>query len=365
MHRLRSKRLQLLVALYFAAFLNHVKSGAIAAEATPLRQRDWKQYPAIADFPEPAMLYALGDVHGDCDRMVELLAAARLISGVPLKPDRIQWAGGSADLVLIGDMIDKYTQSVLVLETLRALEPQVTKAGGHLVLCVGNHEAEFLASGGDSKKSAEFGQELKAIGMSGEDVAARPDAGGLGAWLRNRPVGARIGDWFFCHAGNTGGKTLPQLEAELETDLADKGYATPFLMDPNSMLEARMHPRPWWTGTSDPSLHESKKHLATTAVNSRRVPVPPTLKSDVTALGARHLVIAHQPGKIKFEKGAERKEGEMFERYGGLFFMIDTGMSRGVAGGRGALLQIHTTAAHVVAAAVYGDGKTVILWQDP
>jgi hypothetical protein len=335
-------------------------TSAFAAEATPLADREWKQFPAIADLPPAAVVYALGDVHADCDKMLSLLAAAKLISGVPTKPDQIRWTGETANLVITGDMIDKYTQSLAVLETLRALEPQAAKAGGRLVVCLGNHEAEFLAAGGDAAKNAEFGAEMKAAGISGVDVAAGRDADGLGAWLRTRPVGARIGAWFFCHAGNTGGRTLPALKADLEKDLTEKGYETPLLMNPNSMLEARMHPRPWWTATADPSLHDSAKHAPAHAGQST---APPALVASISALGADHLVIGHQPGKIKFDDGVERKAGEVFVHYNGLLFMIDTGMSRGAEDGRSALLRIHTTPQHVSAIAVYADGKTRVLWE--
>ena len=226
---------------------------ARAADSMPVAGRDWKLHPAIVQLPMPQTLYALGDVHGDCDRMLELLAGAKLIAAMPSRPDRVQWTAGSANLVLTGDMIDKFDQSLRVIAVLRALEPQVEKAGGRLVVCLGNHEAEFLATGGVGKKSAEFDKELTDAGISPHDVAAGRDKEGIGAWMRNLPCGAKFGDWFFCHAGNTGGKKLADLEKELETDLSVSGYATPLLIDPNSMLEARMHPRPWWEADSEPA----------------------------------------------------------------------------------------------------------------
>ncbi len=228
-----------------------------AGTSTPVVGRDWKLHPAVVQLPQPQSLYALGDVHGDYDRMVALLASNKLIADAPASPKSIVWTGGKATLVVVGDMIDKFTQSLAVLQSLRALEPQAAQAGGRVVICLGNHEAEFLADGGDGKKSAEFASELKAAGSSAGLVAAGRDADGLGAWLRDLPAGALVGDWFFCHAGNTGQRTIARLESDLEKDLAEKGFATPLLIDPNSMLEARMHPRPWWDATADPALHEA------------------------------------------------------------------------------------------------------------
>src|SRR5436305_567314 len=102
---------------------------SIGGQGTPVVGRDWKLHPAIVDLPQPEELYALGDVHGDCDRMIQVLAAAKLIAE-PSASAPLKWTGGKADLVLTGDMIDKYTQSMRVLAALRELEPQVTRAGG-------------------------------------------------------------------------------------------------------------------------------------------------------------------------------------------------------------------------------------------
>jgi hypothetical protein len=52
----------------------------------------------------------------------------------------------------------------------------------------------------------------------------------------------------------------------------------------------------------------------------------------------------------------------MYRKYGGLVFMIDTGMSRGVQAGRGALLKIDPLSPHPSATAVYADGAKTVLW---
>jgi hypothetical protein len=66
------------------------------------------------------------------------------------------------------------------------------------------------------------------------------------------------------------------------------------------------------------------------------------LRNTIAALGCKHLVIGHQPGKIDFGNHLVRKSGELFA-YEGLLFLIDTGMSRGVQNGTPALLHITTT----------------------
>ena len=78
------------------------------AVSSGVRDRDWKQHPAIVEIKPVADLYALGDVHGDYDRLVDLLTVAKLISGTPATPEAVKWSGGHAVLVCTGDFIDKY-----------------------------------------------------------------------------------------------------------------------------------------------------------------------------------------------------------------------------------------------------------------
>ncbi len=220
--------------------------------------RDWTQYPAIVSIPAPKHLYALGDVHGDYDRLVQLLAAGKIIDGVPASPAAVHWSAGHAVLVCTGDLIDKYDHGIEVIAVMRSLQQQAAAEGGEVIVTLGNHEAEFLAARGDDKKSAEFAGELKRAGVSPADVALGRDPGGIGAWLRNLPAGAKVGDWFFCHAGDTGGRTLADLESEIQQQVTAQGWSAPILADSSSMLEARMHPRPWWD-SEEPKLKDIAK----------------------------------------------------------------------------------------------------------
>jgi len=48
-------------------------------------------------------------------------------------------------------------------------------------------------------------------------------------------------------------------------------------------------------------------------------------------------------------------------KYDGLVFLIDTGMSRGVDGGRGAVLKIHSTKRGATVSVVYADRQETML----
>lgn len=329
--------------------------GQIGPQQTP---RDWKSFPAIAEIQTPAQLYAMGDVHGDYERMVDLLAATHLIAANPPTPSAVQWTGGRAVLVCTGDFIDKYNHAMSVIALLRALGPLAIQSGGQVIITMGNHEAEFLAGSGGGKKAAEFETELEAASLSPSEVAAGKDSAGIGSWLRNLPIAAKVGDWFFCHAGNTGGLATAELESQIETQVNAHGFDCPILVDPNSLLEARMHPRPWWDWNGEPPALTDEQPAESKTPGED--PGEARLRSHIEALGVHHLVFGHQPGKIKFPDGTQRPAGAMYQKFDGLVFLIDTGMSRGVASGRGALLKISNGSVHGVAA-VYADGTTETL----
>src|SRR5207244_2043840 len=117
-------------------------------------------------------LYALGDVHGDYDRLVTLLIAAKVLASEPPRPDQARWAAGPAVLVCTGDLIDKGNQGLRVLALLRALQDSAQEVGGRLLVTMGNHEAVFLASPARGLKTEEFRRELVSRGLDPSVVAA-------------------------------------------------------------------------------------------------------------------------------------------------------------------------------------------------
>ncbi|MBV8780987.1 MAG: metallophosphoesterase [Phycisphaerae bacterium] len=335
---------------------------AIACSITEVGgvHRDWKQFPAVVVADQPHELYALGDTHGDEERLAQLLVTTHIIASAPARPDQVKWSAGKAVLVCTGDMIDKYAQSIEVIELMRALQQSASEQGGRVIVTMGNHEAEFLAGGGADKKAADFIAELKTAGLDPQKVAAGDDDRGIGAWLRDLPVAAKVGDWFFCHAGNTQGWTTDKLETEVESVVDAQGFDVPVLVSENSLLEARMHPRPWWDWDgSEPALKESKVEKEKS--DGKLDAGEERLRKNLEALEVHHLVFGHQPGVIKFDDGTERPANAMMQKYDGLVFFIDTGMSRGVNSGRGAVLAIHNGEKHMSVSAEFADGRSELL----
>jgi hypothetical protein len=78
-------------------------SMASAADAS----RDWNKHPAVLQLTTNEDVFAIGDPHGDPDRLAGVLLAAGLIAAAPSAPDQVKWAGGKSVLVIVGDLIDK------------------------------------------------------------------------------------------------------------------------------------------------------------------------------------------------------------------------------------------------------------------
>lgn len=290
--------------------------GSGAGQSKP--RRDWTAHPAVAVVSGATEIYAVGDLHGDLNVTARLLSAVGLISTTT----PFHWTGGNKLLVVLGDVIDKGTAALAIIDLLSTIEPEARAAGGQVIVTLGNHEAEFLADPSDSK-SLVFQTELMAKGLDPERVAAGETK--YGAWLLNRPLAALIDGWFFSHAGNNENRSVDELITKYQTVVNDHiaasgrpGFLDPAILGRNSVLEAQA----WWQGST----------AGSTAV----------IDANLSALPAEHLVFGHEPGDVAFpdEPQGERRKGQLVQRYDGRIFMIDAGMSYAIGYSEGALLQI-------------------------
>jgi len=308
-----------------------------STDAMASNVRDWSLYPAVILGETDEDLYVLGDVHGDYERLVTLLIAGKIIEKSPTEPELVRWTGGKAVLVAMGDYINKWSAGLKVLLLLRSLREGATAAGGRVVLLMGNHEAEFLADP-EGSKSETFAAELTAAGITPKKVASGKHT--LGAFLRALPFALRVRGWFFAHAGNTAGRTLTQLAADLQSGVEANGFGAQVLLGATSILEASLDPAPWWEMDGKP-----KK----------------TLEQYASALSAEHLVIGHEPGKVEFSDGSKREKGELYQKYD-LIFLTDLGMSRGIDYSKGALMRIRGTGTATKVASISSQGVEKTLW---
>lgn len=290
--------------------------------------RDWNASPAIVDQSQPNIVYAMSDVHGAYQRMLTLLARAGLVAPAPATPAAIHWTGATAVLVVVGDLIDKGPQGVEVIDALIALEKSALTSGGQLVVTVGNHEVEFLVDPQNSKATGSdgFDQELSALGIVPEDVAAGREP--RGAWLRQRPFAARLGPWFFAHAGNTGGSSLAQMDTAFRGAVDINDFNDPVFLGIDSILESRN----WFAADATIGGRYAK------------------------AIPAKHIVFGHDPGSIA-------PKGAVGVVQNGALFKIDCGMSPDVNDSQGYLLRItHESGGDVVTAMAF-DGTVSSIWK--
>lgn len=342
---LRFRIITLICVLFAQPMAAHWQ--AFGKDRTHAVQRNWTESPAIIEMDAPPEIFAVGDVHGDYDRLVSLLTAAKLIEKTPTSPGDAVWKGGAALLICTGDLIDKGKHSLKVIALFRRLQTDAAKDGGRVIVTMGNHEAEFLAAGDSDDKAEEFLKELGKHDLDPNIVAAGDDAKGIGSFLRSLPFAVRAGDWFFAHAGNTDGRTLNALRIKLQDDVKEHGFGAPILADDDSLLEARIHPIPWWERKGD-SPQDSEGRL----------------REYASALGIKHIVMGHQPGKATFSDGTERKKGTMFQKFDGLIFLIDTGMSEAIDYSTGAILHVVLRNGKASTAIIPPDGIPHRLWDE-
>jgi hypothetical protein len=299
-------RLVVSLALCVLAATSACGKHAATSYTVVVPPRDWAANPAVVQLDAPpSALYAVSDVHGGYDRLIVLLVRHGLVGETPASPPAARWTGGDALLVVAGDLVDKGPASVAVVDLFRALQPSAQAAGGRVVVLLGNHEAEFLDDPGNgaATRAGGFAADLRAAGI--DPVAVASGADPRGVWLRGLPFAARVGTWFFAHGGDTGGRTIADLEAALEASVASTDYHGPEIVGGASILESRN----WDQGSST---------------------IGPTY---ARAVGAEHIVFGHEPHALgpagSIQQGSKRT-----------LFRIDCGMSPEVNYGQGALLRV-------------------------
>lgn len=148
---------------------------------------------------------AIGDVHGDFERFVQVLRLCKLVD------EKNSWSGGKAHLVQTGDVVDRGPDSKKVMDLLMQLEEQARRAGGAVHALIGNHE--YMTMAGDLRYVSSG--ELTAFGEAPRTtpVGAMPErpfpayqaafapTGKYGRWVLSHNAIVRVNDTLFMHGG--------------------------------------------------------------------------------------------------------------------------------------------------------------------
>ena len=180
------------------------------------------------ELPEGSRVYAIGDVHGRLDLLVELLEMIRRDNATRLPAD--------TQIVQLGDLIDRGPDSAGVV----ALSMQPLDFASWTVL-QGNHEAMMLDALAGNREALQgwlrFGgrESLMSWGVpqalldrwdlveiTEAALAAIPED--QQQWLASRTRGFHLGDYYFVHAG-----IRPRVPLDRQSDLDRLWIREPFL----------------------------------------------------------------------------------------------------------------------------------------
>ncbi len=307
-------------------------------EATDAREalasRDWSMHPAIVEVDRtPDRVFAVSDVHGSVETFASLLAQWGVVSDGAT--DAPTWTAGGATLVVVGDVINKTRGGSLpTIDYLRGLENAASRAGGRVIVTMGNHEGEFLADPQGRRAARDTGidPELTQAGYRPADVARGRDAHGRGQWLRDRPIAARIGRLLFVHSGDTNRRSLANIAATTEIAIDQHDYADPILDSDGDTRDAILSSNGW----------ESRPRVEQNHALARDEGI------DGTVYGHNTLALGRET------------EGGLATAYGGRLTSIDSAMRE--SGPRAAMLRVSTRDGHMRAEALHADGTSRVLW---
>jgi Calcineurin-like phosphoesterase len=303
--------------------------------------------PVAAPAAAPDRIVAVGDLHGDYQAWQAIATAAGLIDA------NGDWAGGKTTLVQLGDILDRQPDSLKIVRSLQQLQSEAPRAGGRVIVVLGNHEAMNLlgdfryttpgeiAAFVDDRSTAR--REQYYISIRKQLEAANPNAAPSAvrdAWIAAHPLGwvehkqawspsGELGRWatrnaaivkvdgtLFVHGGLSAEYAklpLENINRRIAAAMAagDGGPST-ILYDPLGPL--------WYRGLV---MRDTDADQA----RAKEVPPPQLISADqeldtvLSAFGAQRLVIGHTPDL----KGIEFLGNGRLAR-------IDTGNSRAYGG---------------------------------
>jgi hypothetical protein len=288
----------------------------------------WSQ--AIPDtFEGVERVVALGDVHGDPERLVAALRQANLIDASN------RWTGGAAHLVLCGDFIDRGPNSPGVLDLLMKLEPEALAAGGRLHALIGNHEAmnmdgdtryvsaqdyeSYRGPNAEQLRDSQMNAALTSLRLNGntpldldgwerqyraehplgwvERSLAFLPGGKYGRWLLRQNAVVKINDALYMHGGLSEKyykRSLKDINDRVRSEMRNADRGGGLSRDEQGPL--------WYRGLVTADEEDEQAQILVSGILEQH--------------GVRHIVIGHTPNPV------------ILPRFEGRVICIDVGLAR-------------------------------------
>ncbi len=290
-------------------------------------------------------IVAVGDLHGDFSAWTDIArdAAVEDLGG--------HWSGGTAILIQLGDITDRGPDSAKIIANLQQLQREAPRAGGKVIVVLGNHEAmnatgdlRYVSAGEyaafATAQSAALRDRYYAANRGRIEAAARDSdrglspaaihdrflastplgwvehqkawapTGELGRWARSNPAIVKLNGTLFVHGGISAELSkipLEEVNRKVAAAMAKAdGGPSSILFDPLGPL--------WYRGLV---ARDADAQAARAAAGSPAQNPELELKTALSAYGAKRMVVAHTPnlsGILIIDNG--------------LLARIDTGNSR-------------------------------------
>lgn len=142
-------------------------------------------------------IYVIGDIHGHFEKLVRLLYHSDLIDL------NLDWVGGDAILLCIGDYVDRGPNGIDCIELIMKLQRAALHEGGQVVALLGNHEVLLLGAHIFARELPVdsdniFMQAWRKNGGVEEDLRRLNDD--HVEWISNLPAMVLLGDRLCIHA---------------------------------------------------------------------------------------------------------------------------------------------------------------------
>jgi hypothetical protein len=143
------------------------------------------------------LLYAVGDIHGQYQKLIAILQQAGLLD------QALAWSGGEATLVFMGDFFDRGPNGLEVLNLVMRLQNEATAVGGRVEALLGNHEVMIMAAYHfghslpvDERRSF-MGQWQRNGGLMRDLIGLEPEHI---SWMSSMPAIKLLENYLFIHA---------------------------------------------------------------------------------------------------------------------------------------------------------------------